>query len=476
MHILKQYLRANALACALTVMALLVGLAAPPMLAAHSAVVLGTVGGVATATFDMTEAMKVVFEDTLDTNVVTDSELLDLIEKDTGIKIQEGSDGRYIETAQLFGLPAGYGYRTESDPVPVPSGPVIKNARINLKKSVGSVGISGDNFKKIQQGKAAFVNWSRQQFPALVQRMTNEKDRIMLGYGVGVKAKVATIDGVAKTITVDSAAGITGLSNAVLHFLMNEQVAFGPNIDGTALRANAAAGHNVLVNNVDLKTGLIYLSEIPVALGVGDFCFPSDSTTTSSVDANGDSREFMGLFGHVDDGSILLDYFGIARDDYFAWQGIVVDVTGAPYNGTLTEDALIEGDRQARLYGGAKIDVVVASYDGQNQFWKDLRNDRAINDPRVWTGGAGKLKMILGDRVVDVRGARKLPPEVAFGLSKGTFRRYTLGKFEWVNRTGSMWQPVTTGGNLYDAFRAYGTDYDEIFCKAPNQNIRFKLG
>ncbi len=433
----------------------------------------GVVGGLATDTDELTNAMKVLFEDSLQVNVVSESELLDLIEQDTDIQTEKNGGGRYIETAQLFGLPAGYGYRTESDAIPVPRGPQIENGRINLKKSLGSVSVTGDVFEKIKQGKEAFTTWATQQMPLLATRMRSEKDRIMIGYGVGVKAKIASVDGTAKSITLVDAVGVSGWGNPALQFLANEDIAAGTTVTGQTLRANSASGNNYHVLNVDYRNNKLFLDQV-TNLAQGDFIFSADQDGVSTQTAAGVNREFMGLAGHVDDGDILLDYFNIARDDYSAWQGNVVDISGAPHNGVFNDEAILYGDMQARLYGGAEIDVLAAPYAGALQFWSDLKNDRQLNDPRSWTGGHGRLFVRIRDRIVEVRGIRKLPPQIAYGLTKGTFKRYTLGKFEWSNRTGSMWQQVLSGGKRYDAFWAYGFDYDEIFCKEPNKNIRWE--
>lgn len=427
----------------------------------------------ASGTFELDAAMKVLFEDTLENDVVSDSELFDLIEKDTDIQTEVTGGGRYIERAHMLGLPAGYGYRTESDAIPSSRGPQLASSRIKLKKSMGSVSVTGDVFAKIKQGKEAFTTWAEDQIPALTERMRNTKDAIMVGYGAGVRARVGTIDAVNKKITLVNALGIAGYTNAFLQFLANEDVAFGPNVNGTSLRANAAAANNVLVTDVNPQTNTLTLSEIPTGLAANDYIFSADETGASTMTSTGENREFMGLHGHVDDGGILLDYFGINRSTTSAFRSTIANIAGAPYNGLFNDEAILYGDMQGRLYGNAEIDVLAVPYSGALTFWKDLKNDRMLTDPRTWTGGAGKLAVNIRNRVVEVRGIRKMPPQTAFGLTKGCFRRFTLGKFEWVTRTGSMWQQVISSGRRYDAFWAYGVDYDEIFCKAPNKQIRW---
>src|SRR5690606_12922443 len=106
--------------------------------------------GDTTTTADLNAAMKIIFEDSIINNVVADSELLDLFESAGGIKTEETTGGRYIETAQLFALPAGVGSRGENGYIPVPRGPVIQNSKIYLKKVIGSVEMTGDVLKRVR--------------------------------------------------------------------------------------------------------------------------------------------------------------------------------------------------------------------------------------------------------------------------------------------------------------------------------------
>src|SRR5690606_9862624 len=163
--------------------------------------------GDTTTPADLSAAMKVIFEDSIINNVVADSELLDLFESAGGIKTEETTGGRYIETAQLFALPAGVGSRGENGYIPVPRGPVIQNSKIYLKKVIGSVEMTGDVLKRVRTDIGAFINWGEQAMPKLVERVTNEYDRMLLGYGSGVKAQVASVNATDKIITLKNAMG-----------------------------------------------------------------------------------------------------------------------------------------------------------------------------------------------------------------------------------------------------------------------------
>src|SRR5690606_22527646 len=134
-------------------------------------------------------------------------------------------------------LPAGVGSRGETGYIPVPRGPVVQNSRIYLKKVIGSVEMTGDVLKRVRTSIGAFLDWGEQAMPRLVERVTNELDRMLLGFGSGVKAQVGAIDSGNNTITLKNAMGVAGLGGAVFQFLPNESIRAATTPAGTTLRA-----------------------------------------------------------------------------------------------------------------------------------------------------------------------------------------------------------------------------------------------
>jgi hypothetical protein len=415
-------------------------------------------------TTDLTEAMKIIFGDSLINNVVTDSELLDIFEEGSGIKTDQTTGGRYIETAQLFNLPAGVGARGESGYIPVPRGPLIKNSRIELKKILGSVEMSGDVLKRVRTDIGAFVNWGEQSMPKLVERLRNEMDRMLLGYGSGVKARVNAATP-ATNLIVDSAFGVAGLGGALFQFQKGETIRAATTAAGTTLRAN-----KMVVEDVDHANGYMVVDALSTALADNDFLAEGDEADNSF------GKEPMGLLGIVDDGDILATFQNLARATYSAWRGHVFDAQAAPFAAgqKLTEEVVVYADDTSYQRGGAMIDLFVTSRDGLRTLWKDLKGDRSFNDPRSFTGGKGGIFMVLGDRTVPVRVARKMPPSLAFGITRGTLKKWMLKSFEWDDTTGSLFRQVTDSTGRKDAFYAYGTTHLETGSEDPQKNFRIE--
>ena len=105
-------------------------------------------------------------------------------------------------------------------------------------------------------------------------------------------------------------------------------------------------------------------------------------------------------------------------------------------------------------------------------YWQSLKVNRVLNDPRNFTGGKGSLSISLGDRTLPFRTARKLPPQVAFGINSSTWRRFTLGTWQWVARGGSIWNLVTDAVGRKDAYFAFGKMYEQLACLMPRRNFR----
>lgn len=205
----------------------------------------------------------------------------------------------------------------------------------------------------------------------------------------------------------------------------------------------------------------------PSAVVANDYMFPGDA---SQLSCNG--REITGLYAAIDDGGIVASYHNISRSDSDTrqWKGNVVT---AANSAPLTEDLIISTDDNTFISGAGKVDTIVTSRTQIREYWKDLKGDRRLLDPRgQYVGGKSGVEVICGDRTILLKASRKLPTSVAFGLQRDTWGRVTLGAFEWDDTTGAIWNRVTDSTGRKDAFYAVGNLYEELLCKAPRKNFR----
>jgi hypothetical protein len=436
--------------------------------------------GATTSLVDLDSAMKIYFNDPIVENVVTDAELLNLFLYDNNVQYEKTTGGRFIETAQYFALPTGVGARARGEYIPVPEGPVIKNSKIYLKKLQGVVEMEGDVMARVRTDIGAYVDWMERALPDLVTRLNDSVDRMLLGYGAGILARVneAVPD---TTVPVDTAFGAslggTLLSQSWLNFLEGDRIVFSANPTGQPLR-NAGANQSAKVTDINSDTGIITIDALPTGVADNDYIFMGDGAGASTQTAAGDDREIMGLLGMVDDGTILATFQNLARGTYRLWKSICIDGSDATldnnagFNGVLSEELLTFADDQTMVLGGGKPDLIATSRYGLRSYWKSLKGDRTINDPRSWAGGKGPVSIILGDRTLPIKAVRKMPPQLCFGLQTNTFKRWELDGFQWDDKTGAIWNRVTDGTGRKDAFYAVGNWYMQTGCLAPRKSFR----
>ncbi|HYL22491.1 MAG TPA: phage major capsid protein [Gemmatimonadales bacterium] len=438
---------------------------------------------------DINQALKIFFNEPVAEDIVYDSELLALLEEDNNVKQDETTGGRYIETAQYFQLPAGVGARAENEYIPVADGPVIQNSRVFLKKIQGVLEMTGDVMRRVKGDLGAYLNWAERAMPDLVKRVDHELDRMLFGYGNGALARVNALpDGTHIDVDRNFGVGIVGnitvaAQPAWLNFLEGMRIVYSANANGSPLR-NAGAGQSSQVTAVNPALGVfgrLTVDVTPAGVAVNDYIFPGDAAGASSQDATGTDREVEGLLGCVDDGTILATFQNLARGTFLLFNSIVIDGSAVPFNGLLTEDLLIFADDETFTKGMGKPDAIITSRSGARAYWKSLKGDRVYPNPRSYQGGFGEgadrpgkfgLSVVLGDRDVPIKACRKCPTNFTFGLQLDTFKRWTLGGWQWDDTTGAVWNRVTDATGRKDAYFAVGNIYMQVGDLAPRKSFR----
>lgn len=462
------------------IIALVISLVHPATAAAAPLGLLGMVGEV-TGTDDSQEILKIIFDEPLVTAVVTDSELLGCFDTDTNVIEEKTTGGRYIEAAQYFALSGGAGAVTERGTFPQADPPVFANSRVYLKKMGGSVEMTGDEMRKVKDDVGAYINYMERALPDLVTRLVNGIDRQYIGYGYGVKARLTSVGAYNSpaagqfNVVVQDTLGIAGWEDPWLQFLEQERNVFTSSLANPVTVRNAGTNQSALLKNIDPDTNTLTFEGAQAlrdALAIGDYVADGDQGRYSFPHA-GETVEITGLLAAVDNGDIVSNYMNIDRTNNRLWQGQVVDGLASPFDGTVTEQLLLYADRRARKRGGGKADLIVTSDSGYDSYWNSLKVDRLFQGSRSYEGGRQLgLPIILGDRTVNLKIARKLPPQITFGLQTDTFKRFSLGSWQWIDITGSIWKQIVDTNGFYDMYAAFGVMYEELFCKAPAKNWR----
>lgn len=434
-----------------------------------------------TTTALIDEALKVIFASTLHDDIVADSELMGAFETQMNIKTEETTGGRYIEQGHFWTLPAGAGWRADDEYIPEAISATFKNSRIYLRKFHITLQMSGDTMRRVRTDEGAFLNYMEKAKPAIVERANNELDLAYIGFGSGIKARVGVggvtdLGGGSFSFTVEDHSGVDGFTEAWLAFLEGEQIVFSDTAGFVALR-NAGTGQAAKVVDIDEDTATITCTGaagLIAAVQAADYIATGDVGGHSGAQADGTPRAMAGILAGVDDGNILAEYNNIDRTDTGTrlWRSIVFD-SQDNFDGVLSEDCLNYANRQTLIRGNGRTDFLIMSHSARDSYWKSLKGDRFFIDPGGnYRAGKGRLEIVLGDTVLPLRIARKLPPEVCFGVQKNRWARLTLGKLTWEEETGSMWNRVTDSTGRKDSYYSVAHLYEQLYCAAPRKQFR----
>jgi hypothetical protein len=437
-----------------------------------ASVITGTQAGTGAYT-GLNEAMKIVFDDPINNNIIQDSEVYDLVERDTDIPVKETTGGRYVELAHYAADGGGFGARREGGALPAATPPSIFNGRIFLRKNHMLVEMSGEAMRRMKRGDGAWIAWASQALPNAVRRLTHHLDRQTLGYAQGVLGRVNAIAGGRLIITVDRAFGVTGYSKAVFQFLRNDLIRFAADINGVTMRVGA---YRVL--NVDNNAGTITLDAAADAgIVVGDFITIGDSADNNLPgSASLQPKEMMGLMGMVDNGSIRSTFQNVDRALWPEYNAQVLDAASAStVAGQLNEDLLTLADDNTFELGMGLVDFLIGTRAQERQYVRTLRTQRRLVDAMSYQNQGGKKRgfdINLNGRTVTFRPARKIPNEILFGIERKTLKKWRNGNgFQWDDTTGSMFERVVTSQGRFDAFYATGLLEEEMGNLMPAHNF-----
>lgn len=458
----------------LTVIALVALVLSPAKVVALVPLLAGTTTGTKSSGTDfigINDMLKQVYTEAFENNIEADSEVADLINRAEGFEVVDGPDGKQINIGHIFSSGGGVMSMLEDDYLPTPTAPTTKQSAVTVKQHVAIVELSGRTLRRVKKGPAAFVNWAEKALPAKAQRLAFHKDRQYLGTGTGIICRYNGVpDGTGDPI--DNMFGISGLDDrAAMLLLRDDNLRAGPNANGTALRAGTALVALVDYVNKAINTTVAGVANAPTAAADNDYIFLGDANVNGSG-----AREMMGLEGIIDDGTNVATFQGLARSSFPELNGQIVDSSAGGFDQTLSEEILDYADSLAFERGNmGRPTSVLVNRSGQRSFWKNLKNDRVINDPRAtYQGGANRarLKVQLGDRVVTLAAARKVPASRAYGIDGSGIERYRIGSGRWDDTDGAIWNRVVDATGRKDAFFAVYVEEEEVGAGNPGGSFK----
>lgn len=439
--------------------------------------------GTTTLIDDLTSALKIVFNEPFFDNVVADSEFQDVFEEGGGIKSDETTGGRYVENLHELAWPAGVGARLEDDYIPQADAAEYANSRVYLKRVMGTIQMTSAVMDRVKSNEGAYLDYMEKALPLLQKRITSERDRMLLGWGYAVKARVVSVSAYNTPIAgqfqivVDRSMGITGWDSAVLQFLRGERSVFTSSLAAAIVLRNPGTAQSARVKNVEVATSRITYEGAQAlrdAVQVDDYIGPGDNAGSSfPAGSPATTKEITGVTAALDNGPIVSTYMNIARANNDFWQANMIDAGASPFSGVCTEELLVTADRINTVNGSGLVDLLILNRIAEQQYWKDIKADRQFIDPRgTYEGGKDKLYIRLNGRRLQLMVARKQPVAIGFGIQRDTFKCFRLREWFWDDRTGSIWNRVVDSTGYKSAYFATGYFWEELFCGAPQKNFR----
>ena len=217
--------------------------------------------------------------------------------------------------------------------------------------------------------------------------------------------------------------------------------------------------------------GQITIDQCPTSAAQNDYIFPGDANATSGFDGGTLGKTLMGLLGIVDDGTVLSTFQGLARATYSQWNSVSLDTSTGGYGQVLSDEVLMQLDQDVYQIGNGRPDTIICSRSAWRSYWKSLKGDRMLpfqpGQKADYRGGGSRMEVDLGDRLLEFRVSRKVPPQVAFLVEKASLKRWHNAGFFWDDTTGSIWNRVTDSTGRKDAYYAVGAIVMETGCLAP---------
>jgi hypothetical protein len=419
----------------------------------------------------LNDAMKQTYSGPFMTNIEGESEVVQAFTDAGDFDTTEGPDGKQVNLGLYIAAGGGVVSMLEDDYLPAAGQPVWAQANITIKQLAAAVDLSGRTLRRVKEGPAAFADWAKMALPEKAKRVAFHRDRMLLGTGTGIVCRInGTPDGTGDA--VDDTFGIAGLEGALNMFLRNDTLRYSPNTSGASPRTGVVNVDSINYGAATFNTSVAGSTGTATSAADNDYVFLGDV----NVYGQG-ARDFMGLEGHIDDGTNVTTYQGLTRSSYtdVLYSQIIDSSTYATAPAVLSENIIDYADALCFERAGGKPSMLLVNRNGQRSFWTALKNDRVINDPQGQFVGGKKidgLRMLLGDRVVTVKAARKVPSSRAFLLDTSTLKRFRVGEGRWDDITGSIWNRVTDSTGSKDAARAFYIVEEEYACVHPAKSAK----
>ena len=400
--------------------------------------------------------LKEVYEGTTREQLNNDVTALRRIEKTSeGVTSEVG--GKYVTFPIHTKRNPGIGARAEGEVLPTAGNQSLNAARVSLKYLYGSVRLTGQTFELANSNFQAFASALDTEMTGLRNDLAKDLNRQVFGTANSVLA-------VASAVGTGSAGAnpfnVLAVSGA--QYLEPGQIVDVYDTTQATLKASART-----IVSVNYATGAVIFDGASQSTVATDVMVRSGNGNlgVGGTGAAG-QREITG-FGAIVNNTTL---YNINPGTEPKWQGVVAANGGT--NRALSEGLMIQQVDAVRNNGG-KVSVVFTNLGVRRAYFNLLTQQRRFSNTMEFDGGFTGLAFTTdqGDLpvVVDV----DCQFNTMYFLDEKNIKVYRANDWEFMNRDGSNWQRVVSGGNV-DAYDATLYSYQEVGTHRRNGHAALK--
>lgn len=349
----------------------------------------------------------------------------------SGSGVSNETNGKYVTFPIHTRRNNGLGSRNEMDPLPIPGQQGYAAARLALKSAYGGFQITGQAIDQADSDPKAFARSMDEEIERLKVDVKKDMNRQIYGDGSGAI-------GVA---TGANSGAVVPVADARLFWIgaVVDTVSVPSTIDNTALTVVA----------VDLTPGAntVTLSATPgTAIASTDILVRSGSL----------SKEITGFKSIVSNSGILYNVNPTTEPE---WTAEVDSNGGTPR--AISEQVMVQMADRIRTRGG-KTTVIFQDLGTRRAYWNLLSQLRSIVNEQEFKGGFKGLAFTTDQGEIPIVADVDAPLGSQWFVNEDALTFYRDEDWHWLDRDGSMFKQVVTGGNVYDAWYAHLVERHEL--------------
>lgn len=397
--------------------------------------------------------LKEVYEKTIIDLMNSRTVTLDLFSKDNG-----NWEGREVTYPLNLNRNQGVMFTSENGTLPDAGSQQYAQVKVPIRFCHARIQLSIQVIKASKTSKGAFKRAMDQEMKGVVRDLTNDRNRAMMGWGLGVLAVVnGTPAAAATTIEVKAPGGVTGTTNANRFLQINQNIAFVST--GGSLRSDGA--RTISAVNTDGTDITINALANPTAVVNGDYIVRAAKSTTAVIGDTAYNKEVTGLLALIDDGTYAGTVNNISRTTYPIFSSQVFASVGA-----LSADIIQRGIDISDQLGSGQIKCYICHHSVRRAYLTMMDADRRymgsdLKSPDMGTVAAKLKDITFGD--IPWKVDKDAPYGMLFGVDPSSATRYVEVEGEWADDDGTILLRLTDK----DAYEARYRIFDNFALDVP---------